>query len=250
MISPHWVEEWQKIISLYQDDQTVGAFFSHVFTVDINNNTLMVFKLFPLRPPQRLLKPVENFQELWKRNFCALPASGGLVLRKAVFAKLGKYQASYGTETDIALVLKLLNNYAVVFTSQYLYAYRIHSFQTFDREKMSKTFDKKFSVLQRNLDIFKDFYEKELCCGFKAPEFYKRVAFMYIAISFHYFLALKPRIAKKYFQLTLEKIPDLFNSMSDYYEAWSVFLHYLKVMLYGKLRAVFCYRAIAKDWGS
>lgn len=247
MISPFWHEEWNKIIAKYAHDDSVGAFFSHVFTVDINDNTLMVFKLFPEK--ERLLKFPDNFRELWLRHMCALPASRGLILRKAVFEKTGRYNEKYGTETDIALVLKLLNNYSIVFSAKYLYAYRIHGFQTFDKEKSFKTHDKKLAVLKNNLDIFNNFYRDELREGFKTPEFYKRVALMYIAIAIFHYLTFNPRIARQYFQFTKEKIPDLFSSPKDYYLLFTILLHYLKTMFICRLRAITFYREIAKSWG-
>lgn len=247
LISPSWYEQWSRIISRYQDDQNVGAFFSHVFTIDMDENTLMIFRLFA---KECLLVPGENFRRLWAKHMCALPASGGIIFRKAIFNKIGEYHLEYGTETDIDLVLRLLNNFAVYFTPLYLYAYRIHPFQTFDKEKQTKSYDKKFSVLERNLSIFMSFYRTQLKPDYKTPDFYKRVAQMYIAIGLFHMLTGKWRIGRTYLKLTRTYIPDLYSVPGDYALLIEVLVHYVKVIVFGRLRA-FCYfRNYALTWAA
>lgn len=139
LIAPNWHEEWIRVLKVYGNSH-VGAFFLPVFTIDLNENAKIVYYSLP---HSYLLKTGESFRILWSRNMCALPASGGILFRKAIFDEIGLFDESYTTETDTLTVLRILNRYPVYYHKRLLYAYRIHPFQTFDKEKQIKSFEKR-----------------------------------------------------------------------------------------------------------
>lgn len=243
LIAPNWHEYWLSVLSQYKDSD-VGVFFSTIFTIDINDRAKIVYRLFS---KERLLTPSEAFRVLWSRNMCGLPASGSIIFRKSIFNDIGGYVEELSTEADALLVLRILNNYAIFHSPQLIYAFRIHPFQTFDKVKQEKTIDKKLNVLERHLNIFKDFYKDELRPEFRKPWFYKRVAFMYIAIAFFYFVTFKRDLAAKYFRLTKSIFPDIFDNPGDYFVLMTVLFHYLKKLMWGRILAL-PIRNLASTW--
>ncbi len=234
LIAPNWHEYWLSVLSRYKDSD-IGVFFSSIFTIDSDGRAKIVYRIFS---EERVLAPGEAFRELWSRNMCGLPASGSIIFRKSIFNDIGGYVEELSTEADALLVLRILNNYAIFHSPQLIYAFRIHPFQTFDKVKQEKTIDKKLSVLVRHLNIFKDFYEQELRPEYKTPMFYKRVAFMYMAIAFFHMLTFKKELAGKYYRLTKEIFPDVFGSICDYFVFITVLFHYFWKLNSGRLAAL------------
>lgn len=243
LIAPCWHEYWISVISKYFDSD-IGVFFSSIFTVDSNDYAKIVYRLLS---NERVLASGEAFRVLWNRNMCNLPASGGIIFRKSIFDDIGGYVEELSTEADALLVLKILSRYSIFHSPKLLYAFRVHPFQTFDTEKEAKGYEKKLRILQRHLQIFKDFYQDELRADFKQPMFYKRVAFMYWAIGLFHFLAFKKDLAQKYWRLTKEIFPDLFNSLFDYLVFASVILHYFRKLIWGRILAM-PIKNIAREW--
>lgn len=243
LIAPDWYEYWLSALSRYKDSD-IGVFFSSIFTIDSDDRAKIVYRIFP---DERVLAPGEAFRELWSRNMCGLPASGSIIFRKSIFKDIGGYVEELSTEADALLVLRILNNYSIFHSPRLLYAFRIHPFQTFDRVKQEKTIDKKLNVLERHLNIFKDFYNDELKPEYRNPMFYKRVAFMYMAIAFFHLLTFKKELADKYYRLTKDIFPDVFNSPLDYLVFISIIFHYVKKLIWGRLLALPIKR-MAYDW--
>lgn len=234
LIAPHWHEYWLSVLSRYKDSD-IGVFFSSVFTIDSDDRAKIVYRIFS---GERVLAPGEAFRELWSRNMCGLPASGSIIFRKSMFKEIGGYVEELSTEADALLVLRILNNYAIFHSPQLIYAFRIHPFQTFDKVKQEKTIDKKLNVLVRHLNIFKDFYNQELRPEYKTPMFYKRVAFMYMAIAFFHLVMFKKELAGRYYRLTKEIFPDVFGNICDYFVFITVLFHYFWKLISGRLAAL------------
>jgi hypothetical protein len=179
---------------------------------------------------------------------CGLPMSGAIIFRKSIFGNLGKFDPKYGTEADTLFSLKILNHYSLYYTPKLLFAYRVHQFQSFDNEKKSKTMDKRYASLINQLNIFKQFYNLELRFTDKAPFFYKRVAFMYVAIAIFYFIFLKWDRADKYLKLTRSIFPEILKYPQDFLMLISIIFHYFKIIIFGRLLA-FIKRNTLKNWG-
>lgn len=243
LISPYWHEYWLSVLARYKTLE-IGAFFSSVFTIDSNETAKIVYRILS---KERLLGRGEAFRVLWSLNMCALPSSGGIIFRKSIFDKIGTYVEELATEADALLVLRLLNNFSIFHSPRLVYAFRIHPFQTFDKVKQEKSMEKKLNVLVKNLRIFKDFYHNELGYEYKQPMFYKRLAFMYIAIALFHLLTFEKDLALKYYQLTKQEIPDLFDNPGDYFVFLSVVLHYIKKLIWGRI-LVLPIRKVAYDW--
>lgn len=244
LISPYWHEYWISVISRYKDNQDIGVFFSSIFTIDSNDIAKIVYRIFS---KERVLTSAEAFRALWSRNMCGLPASGSIIFRKTIFDDIGGYVEELSTEADALLVLRILNNFSIFHSPKLIYAFRIHPFQTFDRVKQEKTIDKKINVLERHLTIFKDFYNSELRPEYKHPMFYKRVAFMYMAIAFFHMLTFKKELASKYYRLTKNIFPDVFANPFDYFVFLTVIFHYVKKLIWGRLLAL-PIKKMACDW--
>lgn len=243
VISPKWYEEWQRLINLYNNN-TIGAYFSAVFTIDSEENTRIIYRVFS---KETLLKSSEAFKILWSRNMCGLPTSGALIYRKSIFDILGKFDKAYSTEADIALALKILNQFDVFYAPQLLFAYRIHRFQSFDVKKQKKDYEKKYFTLSQHLNIFKQFYNYGLRKEYRTPVFYKRLSYMYVAIAIFYFLTFKYNNAKKYYKLTKDVFPDILKDTKDFFLLISIILHYIKKLILGRLQAI-PIRNITKRW--
>jgi len=243
LISPYWYERWQDMIK-GDNSQQIGAYFSATFTIDTNENAKIVYRVFSKKT---LLGPGEAFKEMWQRNMCALPASGAIIYRKSVFDVIGKFDKSYSTEIDIALSLKLLYRFGVFYTPELLFAYRIHPFQGFDKDKKVKTDEKRYAILSNHLAIFKEFYGTLPEGEYKTALFYKRVGYMYIAIAIFNFLAFRFSKAKKYYVLTKAVFPDTLNSPGDILLLATLILHYIDKLITGRIKAL-PIRNIAKDW--
>jgi glycosyltransferase involved in cell wall biosynthesis len=235
LISPCWHEYWLGVLSRYKEKKELGVFFSSVFTIDSNDRAKIVYRVLSR---ERLMEPGEAFKVMWSRNMCALPASGGIIFRKSIFSDIGEYVEELSTEADALLVLRILNKYAIFHSPRLIYAFRIHPFQTFDKIKQEKTIDKKLNVLGRHLNIFKDFYYNELKPEYRHPLFYKRVAFMYVAIAFFHLITFKKELAEKYYKLTKEIFSDLFNNPFDYLILASVIFHYIRKLVWGRILAI------------
>lgn len=244
LISPYWHEYWLSVLSRYKNDKEVGVFFSSIFTVDSNDIAKIVYRVLS---KERLLPRGEAFKVLWSRNMCGLPASGAIIFRKSIFKEIGEYVEELSTEADALLILKILNNYSIFHSPKLLYAFRIHPFQTFDKVKEEKGIDKKLDVLKAHLSIFKEFYNTELRPEYKHPLFYKRVAFMYLAIAFFHFFTLKWGLAKKYYKLTKNIFPDILVNVGDYFVFASVIFHYIWVLIWGRIIA-WPIRKVAAKW--
>ncbi len=234
LIAPYWHEYWLSVISRYKDSD-IGVFFSTVFTIDSNETAKIVYRLLS---KERVIGRGETFNLLWSLNMCALPASGGIIFRKSIFQKVGTYVEELATEADALLVLRILNNFPIFHSPKLLYAFRIHPFQTFDKTKQEKSTEKKLDVVVKNIKIFKDFYNNELNVEYKKPMFYKRLAFMYAAIAFFYIFTFKWGLAKKYYRLTKEGVPDLFDNLWDYFVFASVVFHYIRKLVWGRILAL------------
>lgn len=243
LISPKWHEYWIGVISRYRDSD-IAVFFSSIFTIDSSDRAKIVYRVLS---KERVLASGEAFRQLWSRNMCGLPASGSIIFRKKIFAEIGGYVEELTTEADALLVLRILNKYSIFHSPRLLYAFRIHPFQTYDRIKQEKTLEKKLNVLVRHLNIFKEFYRDELKPEYKTPMFYKRVAFMYMAIAFFYMLTFKKELARKYYSLTKEIFPDVFSGPCDYFVFASVLFHYVKVLIWGRVLAM-PIRKMAVGW--
>lgn len=244
LISPYWHKYWLSILSRHKDNKDLGVFFSSIFTIDQNDTAKIVYRVLS---KERILLQGEAFRVLWSRNMCGLPASGSIIFRKSIFADIGGYTEELSTEADAILVLRILNNYSIFHSPRLLYAFRIHPFQTFDKVKQEKTVDKKLSVLERHLNIFKDFYKNELRPEYRNSMFYKRVAFMYMAIAFFYMITFKKELASKYYSLTKNIFPDMFDNLLDYYVFVSVILHYITKLIWGRIFALSIKR-MAYNW--
>lgn len=243
LIAPDWHAQWLEVLEEYSG-QPVGAFFLPVFTIDLEETAKIVYYSFA---HSRLLPEGESIKILWSRNMCALPASGGILFRKSIFEEIGGFDESLTTETDVLMVLRILNRYPVYYYKKLLYAYRIHPFQTFDKEKQAKSIEKKYSVLQKHLRIFKSFYNTELRQECKQPFFYKRLIYMYVSIGVFHFLTCKFKTAKQYFALIRKEFPDLTFSFTDYCAVFGVILHYIYNLIIGRMRAI-PIRDRAKRW--
>lgn len=243
LISPEWCQSWMPILRRYQDTD-VGAFFCDMFTVDINENAKIFYKTLP---KERLLGVGENIKVLWRHNLYGTPVSGALIVRKSIFEKIGYFKEEYKTETDAFTILRLLNEFPVYYLPKHLFAYRIHLFQTFDKEKAQKTDEKKFNVLSNYLNIVKKFYNTELRPQNKKPEFYKRPALMYIAIGVFYMLIFKFAKTKKYVKLVKQVFPDILTQCRDYYLLFIIILHYIKALIWGRFIALLN-KNMAKGW--
>lgn len=235
LISPDWHEYWLSVLARNKDNKNIGVFFSSIFTIDSNDIAKIVYRVLP---DERLLAQGEAFRVLWSRNMCGLPASGSIIFRKSIFNDIGGYVEELSTESDALLVLRILNNYSIYHSPRLIYAFRIHPFQTFDRVKQEKTIDKKLNILKRHLNIFKDFYNNELKAEYRHPMFYKRVAFMYMAIAFFHALTFRKELAGKYYRLTKNIFPDVFNNPLDYLIFVSIIYHYIKKLVWGRLLAL------------
>lgn len=243
LISPRWCESWMPILERYKDTN-VGAFFCDMFTVDINENAKIFYKLMF---KGGVLGEVENIKVLWKHNLYGIPVSGAQVVRKSVFEKIGYFKDEYKTETDVFTILRLLNEFPVYYLPRHLFAYRVHPFQTFDKEKTQKTDDKKYNVLINYLSIVKQFYQTELRAEAKTEEFYKRPALMYIAISVFYLFLFKFEKTNKYIRLVRQVFPEILRTPRDYYLLISIILHYIRALIWGRCVAFFN-KDKAKDW--
>lgn len=243
LIAPNWHEYWLSILSRYKDSD-IGVFFSSIFTIDSNSCAKIVYRVLSR---EEVLSSGEAFKVLWSRNMCGLPASGSIIFRKSIFDDIGGYVEDLSTEADALLVLRILNNFSIFHSPKLLYAFRIHPFQTFDKVKQEKTIDKKLNVLERHLNIFKDFYNNELKPEYKYPMFYKRVAFMYMAIAFFHLITFNKDLATKYYRLTKNIFPDVFDNLFDYFVVSSVIFHYLKKLIWGRLLAL-PIRNTARNW--
>lgn len=234
LIAPQWHEYWLSILSRYRDSD-IAVFFSSVFTIDSNDRAKIVYRVFS---KEKVLAAGEAFKVLWSRNMCGLPASGGIIFRKSMFKEIGGYVEDLSTEADALLVLRILNKYGIFHSPRLLYAFRIHPFQTSDRAIQEKTIDKKLDILNRHLKIIRDFYNDELRPEYKEPLFYRRVAFMYLTISFFYLLTFKKGIASQYYRLTKNIFPDVLNNIRDYFILVSVIYHYIRKLILGRLLAL------------
>lgn len=235
LISPEWYEYWVSVLSKLSDRQDIGVFFSSIFTIDSSDIAKVVYRILS---KECILGRGEAFRVLWQRNMCGLPASGSIIFRKSIFDDIGGYVEELSTEADALLVLQILNRYSIFHSPKLLYAFRIHPFQTFDKIKQEKTLDKKLNILVKHLNIFKDFYNTELIPEYKHPMFYKRVAFMYMAIAFFHWLTFKKELANKYSRLTKEIFPDMFNNFFDYVVFISVIFHYIRKLMWGRILAI------------
>lgn len=243
LISPYWHEYWLSVISRYKDSD-IGVFFSSVFTIDSNETAKIVYRLLS---KERVLGRQESFRVLWSLNMCALPASGGIIFRKSIFDKIGTYVEELATEADALLVLRILNNFPIFHSPKAIYAFRIHPFQTFDKFRQEKSIEKKLDIVVKNIKIFKDFYDKELSLEYKQPMFYKRLAFMYMAIAFFHLLTFKWSLARTHYRLTKESVPDIFNNPLDYLVFMSVVFHYIKKLIWGRVLAL-PIRNMCRSW--
>ncbi|MFA4889246.1 MAG: glycosyltransferase family A protein [Candidatus Omnitrophota bacterium] len=234
LIAPNWHEYWLSALSRYKDSD-VAVFFSSIFTIDSDERAKVVYRV---TSKERVLPAGESFKFLWSRNMCGLPASGSIIFRKSIFSDIGGYVEELTTEADALLVLRILNRYAIFHSPRLLYAFRIHPFQTFDRDKETKTQDKKFNVLARHLKIVKDFYEQELRPEYRQPMFYKKVAHMYLTIAFFNLLIFKKELAAKYCRLTIDAVPDALGCITDYFALLSVIFHYIKKLIWGRILAL------------
>lgn len=243
LIAPRWYEEMSGVIAEHKG-AGIGVYFLPSFTIDLEETAKIVYFSFY---HSTILSAGESIEILWKRDMCGLPASGGIVFRKDVFNEIGLYDESLTTETDTLTVLRVLNRYPVYYYKKLLYAYRIHPFQTFDKEKASKSAEKKLSVLKNHLRILKNFYDNELDVRYRKPFFFKRAIYMYMAIGLCNFLLLKPKLAKRYFESIREILPDLRFTTGDYFRLLSVIVHYGYILPWGRFSA-FPIRNIAKSW--
>lgn len=243
LISPNWYEEWSKVISLFMHTG-VGVFFLPGFTIDLNENTKIVYYSLPY---SCLLKEGESIRKLWSINMCGLPASGGIIFRKSIFDEISMFDESYTTETDTLMAYRILNRYPVYYYRKLLYAYRVHPFQAFDIKREKKSQEKKYSVLINHLKIVKAFYNNELKEEYKQPFFYKRVIYMYLAIAVFYFLTLKPKIGREYYEHIRQVYPDLHFSIADYFMLISVIFHYIYKLIWGRILAL-PIKTMTKDW--
>lgn len=234
LIAPYWHEYWLSVLSRYEKSD-IAVFFSSVFTIDRDDRAKIVYRVLSR---ERVLGRGEAFRVLWARNMCGLPASGGIVFRKNIFKEIGGYVEDLSTEADALLILRILNNYSVFHSPKLVYAFRIHPFQTFDNVKQEKTTEKKLKILERHLNIVKDFYNNELRIEHKAPMFYKRVGFMYLTIAFFHFITFKRELAVKYYRLTKSMLPDILNNPLDYLVYASVIFHYIRKLIWGRLLAL------------
>lgn len=234
LIAPDWHEYWLCVLNRNLD-KDIGVFFSSIFTIDSNDKAKIVYRVLS---KERVLGAGEAFNVLWSRNMCALPASGSIIFRKDIFDNIGGYVEELSTEADALLVLRILNNYSIFHSPKLIYAFRIHPFQTFDKVKQVKTLDKKLNILERHLKIFKDFYRDELKPEYRHPMFYKRVAFMYMAIAFFHMLTFKKELAGKYYRLTKNIFPGMFDNPKDYFVFASIIFHYVKKLIWGRLLAL------------
>ncbi len=243
LISPFWCEMWMPILTKYENSN-VGSFFCDLFTIDMNENAKIFYRVLE---KECLLKEIENIRTLWKHDLYGTPVSGGLIIRKSVFEKIGKFREEYKTETDVLTILRLLNQFPVYYLPKHLFAYRVHPFQTFDSDKVKKTDEKKYKVLTNYLGIVKTFYNTELNPRNKEPEFYKRPALMYISIAVFYVLMWQFEKARKYKDLVKEVFPDLFEDKRDFLLLFSIIFHYIKALSCGRFTAIFK-KNIAKSW--
>ncbi len=245
LISPTWYEQWQAIIER-NNENDIGAYFSAAFTIDNNENSKIVYRVFS---KETLLELGEAFKEMWKRNMCSLPSSGAIIYRKSIFNTLGKFDESYSASAvaDLAFALKLLDRFRVFYTPKLLFAYRVHPFQSFDMDKRIKDDEKRYATLSRHLAIFKEFYTKTLEGRYKTPLFYKRIGYMYIAIAVFWLFSFQIKKAGKYYKLTKDAFPDILGNSGDYFRLISLIFLYIRKFIIGRIEAI-PMRNVAKDW--
>ncbi len=243
LISPDWVKEMSSLIASGAADGA-GAIFLPVFTIDIKNRVGAVNILFG---SSRMLPAGESIRTLWSKNHCGVPASGGVLFRRDIFREIGLFDERLTTETDALMILRLLNRYPVYFLRKLLYAYRIHPFQTFDREKQAKGTEKKLNVARNHMTIVRDFYNAELRDEYKGDFFCRKVMYMFAAIGICNGCALRFQTARRYFEQIAAVFPDVRFGFLDYLRILMWIEHYFRRLALGKMKGL-CMRGYAAAW--
>jgi glycosyltransferase involved in cell wall biosynthesis len=222
----NWYESFEKII---RANSKVDVFSCALSLINQDNLATDVY--FPLKSTG-LLK--NNFKEIWKNNYCALSVSGSLVTKKDVFKKIGLFKEEFGTECDAWFYYKLIKDFKIFYINEVLFGYKIHPFQTIDRELIEKTDRIKISKIKNNLGIAKLFFEEELGASPDYRFFYLKIALIRYLLAIKYLIKLDLNSYYSLKQAILQTFPDVFCRSTDYQELLKLAFHFVARILKGK----------------
>src|SRR5207253_100310 len=124
------------------------------------------------------------------------------------------------TEADVLMTFKTFTKYDIYFLREWLYAYRSHSAQGFDRKKQQRNLQEELKRLDNQFSILERFY-RDNKKNLKAGRYFIQVPLFMTLAPINLYI-IKFQLAKiiGYYRTAFKHFPDLFRHPLD----WVVFL--------------------------
>lgn len=221
-----WYETFSAAI---QDNPGIDVFSCALALINDRNYVTDIY--FPLGKTGMLK---DNFIEIWKSCYFGLTVSGGMVVKKSVFRRVGYFEERFGTECDLKFYLRVIKACKIFYINEVLFGYKIHSYQTMDMKFERKTVEKKINSAVASLVIFKEFLDEEIDNSDLRRFLYQRRVLVFFLMGIVRLLRFDRLSFRKLWNQIRTSFPDLFAKKGDFIMLIKLSLHFTARVIKGK----------------